>query len=260
LAGEISGVGDDGVGSGSDDFGGGSGSGSGSGSDNQNQNVPHVTVSLDKATVSSDLNVDTVINITVNGTMGFSGDVTLAATAANAGTAITDWKLNLAKTTLTLPTDGSMSTTLTVAALGDAAMLTGNIKITATSPAGTVDMPVAVTFNPVLAIQFNDNAGKCVYPVNRGANNPWLLKVGRQIKVTNGSATLSMVVHSQNVAGFPHESDADFRAPGTSYIKTPTAVGDQGTFYCHNPNTGVTGPAMTDSGNSALYQVLRVVQ
>ncbi len=105
--------------------------------------MPHIAVTIDKNTVASDLNVDTTINVTVTGAMGFGGAVTLTAGAANGGTAITDWKLNLASPSLTIPQDGTMSTTLVVSALGDAAMLTGSIKITAINSTGTVDVPVS---------------------------------------------------------------------------------------------------------------------
>ncbi len=97
----------------------------------------------------------------------------------------------------------------------------------------------------------------CQYPVNRTQNNPWALKLGRQIKVVNGSATLGMVVHVGGISGFPHEADGDVRAPGAAYIKTPTTANQTGEFYCHNPNVPA-GTAMKDSG-SAGHQFLRIV-
>ena len=111
---------------------------------------------------------------------------------------------------------------------------------------------------------FNDNGGSCDYPVDHGPNNPYKIKVGRQIAVYNNSATLGMVVHTNGViAGFPHEEPE--AAPGTThgnaYISTiaATAVaGDEDQFYCHMVTP--TDPTMLSSGASANYQNLLVVQ
>src|SRR5579862_6186783 len=55
-------------------------------------NTPHAVLTVDKTTVTSDLNVETVITVTATSMMNFSGDLALTVTAADASAApITDW-------------------------------------------------------------------------------------------------------------------------------------------------------------------------
>jgi hypothetical protein len=193
--------------------------------------------------VTSDLNVDNTVTVTVTGSMGFTGDVTLAATAADAGSvAITDWSATLATTTVTLTADGTQTAMLTLKAMGDTAALAGNLTVTATSTADPATAAVAVTFNPVLHVVFADNgAGTVVYPPH-AINNPYLLKIGRQMAVYNGSSTKILVVHTNNViTGLSHEGSSPGTAPGAAYLNTLTgAAGDEDNFYCHNDTATTT--------------------
>lgn len=254
MAGEISGVGDDDQGSGSDmGSGGGGGGGDGSGSDVQD--TPRVDLSVDKTTVTSDLNVETTITITATSAMGFTGDVTLAVSAEDASAAaITDWTTTLESTTLTLGVDETKTTTVKLSAMGDTAALAGTLKVTATSSAAAADASVDVTFNPVLVVTFNDDGnGQCVYPVNHAVNNPWRLSAGRKIRVVNGSPNLGLQVHTNNsIAGFPHENVVT--PPGEGYEKTVTTVGDIDEFYCHK------GDGTMVEGGGSVRNYLRVVQ
>jgi hypothetical protein len=146
-----------------------------------------------------------------------------------------------------------MTTTLKLSAMGDTKALTGALKVTATSSVAEASTSVNVTFNPVLDVTFNDSgAGKCVYPVGKGVNTPWMITAGRQIKVINGSATLGLQVHTNgSVAGFPHENNVT--PPGEAYTRTVTTAGDIDEFYCHaGTNT------MTEQAGS-VRNYLRVV-
>jgi hypothetical protein len=222
-----------------------------------------ISVSVDKSTLTSDLNVDAPVVVTVTSAMGFTGPVTLAVAAADSTNApISDWTTSLDSTTLTVPADGTATANLKLSAQGDAAELAGTLTITAT-PGDTTVTPanatVAVTLNPVLDITFADDGnGNCVYPAGHlGANNPYKLKAGRTISVYNGSANLGMVVHvDPGVANFPHESTS---APGTlagqAYTRQNVGnPGDQATFYCH------AGVNNTMNSGSNPYPQLQIVQ
>ncbi len=252
----IEGIGDtDGSDTGGDT---GSGDGSGSGSDNQNQNQPHVSLSVDRSSVTSDLNVEQTITVTATSEMGFTGDVTLAVSAADGGTAITDWTTTLGSSTVSLTAGGTQTTTVKLSAMGDVGALTGALKVAATSSAGSTDATVNVTLNPVLVVSFTDNNGTCVYPTGHAVNNPWKIKAGRQVKVLNASATRRLVVHTNGgVTGFNHENNTG-TAPGEGYMATVTAVDDQDEFYCHNPNDA--GASMIEGAGSGTRNYLRVVQ
>jgi len=94
--------------------------------------------------------------------MGFTGTVTLAAVSDGA-----DWSAALDNATLTIASGGTATAKLTVAAMGDTAALTGNVKVTATYSGPGSDASVAMTFNPILDVKFGDNGtGNAVYDTN----------------------------------------------------------------------------------------------
>jgi hypothetical protein len=203
--------------------------------------------------VTSDLGVDNTITVTVTGSMGFAGDVTLAVAATDSSSAaISDWATTLATTTVTLAQDGTQTATLKISALGDTAALAGTVKVTASSTAPSVDASISVTFNPVFDVTFmDDGTGKAVYPINHGVNNPFQVKVGRTLAVYNGSPTKILVVHSDGIAGFPHEGSSPGTASGAAYMGSGplTAVGDETAFDCHNdqgPTTELLDPGSTN--------------
>lgn len=249
-AGEITGIGDgDEIG----DDGERTGTGTGDGDDDDTNLTPRVVLSVDKATVTTDLNVEEAITITATSKMGFAGDVMLTVTAADEASApIEDWSIALANATLTVPADGEASTTVTLRALGDVEALAGSLNITGTSEVTVTDASVAVAFNPVLVVTFNDNGnGNCVYPTGRSVNNPWRLKVDRAIRVVNGSPNLGLQVHVSSIAGFPHQQNVS--PPGGAYERTVTNAGDGADFYCHKGDG-----TMTEAGGS-IRNYLRVV-
>jgi cysteine-rich repeat protein len=218
--------------------------------------APHVAISVDKSTVTSDLNVESSVTVTATSQNGFSGNVTLTVASDASGVPITDWVTNLDNPTLALAPGASATAVLKISAMGDAAMLAGSVKITATGGDVPVDATVATTFNAVLAITFADAAGTCNYPIGHTVASPYLIKTGRQIAIYNGSATLGMVIHTNaQIAGFPHEDPrvAPGTTPGTAHTATITGVaGDEDQFYCH----GDTG--LMQSGQAATYPYLRV--
>lgn len=219
--------------------------------------TPHVRLSVDKPTITSDLGVDNAVVVTATSEMGFAGTVTLAAAVTDSTNApIADWTSALDQTSLTLTAGGTATANLKVSALGDAAMLGGTVTLTATGAATPGTTTVGVTFNPVLHITFVDNNGTCQYPAAR----TWKLKAGRQIAVYNGSTTLKLVVHTGGaITGFPHEGDTG-TGPGLAYMKTVDAAVTAGTadqFYCHNPGDAVAGQLKGGdiNGSSPILQI-----
>jgi cysteine-rich repeat protein len=220
--------------------------------------VPHVSLTVDKPTVTTDLNVETDVTVTATSEMGFTGSVTLAAAAADSSnTAITDWTNTLDNTTLTLTDGGTATAKLKVAAMGDTASLTGNITVTATSSAqvpGTAT--VGVTFNGVLDVTFGDNGGTCAYPTTRS----FKIKAGRQLAVYNASTTSKLVVHTGGqIMGFPHEGDTG-TAPGAAYVNTlTTGQSDADQFYCHNDGTASPANGYLATGDQSVGPVIQLV-
>lgn len=226
--------------------------------------TPHVSLSVDKPTVTTDLNVETDIIVTATSEMGFAGTVTLAVDAKDSSNAsITDWTDTLDQTSLTLTAGGTATATLKLSALGDTAALAGNATITATGAQTPGTATVAVTFNPVLSVTFNDDgAGNCVYPTTHHLNDPYAVKVGRMIKVIDGSTTKPFTVHvDPGFNGFPHESGTT--AAGSAYTGAFTIDDFNNTngiplsFYCHNGNAGT----MIDPGTATQDRpYVKVVQ
>jgi hypothetical protein len=239
--------------------GGDDGSGSGSADAGIDPETPHVELSVDKGSITSDLNVEQTITVTATSVAGFAGDVTLGVQATDStSTVLTDWSSSLDQPTLTLSDGGSATTTLKLSALGDVGSLAGTLTVSATGApanAATVD----VTFNPVLVITIQDVDGACVYPDSHNTSgDPWLVKSGRMFRIINGSATLKLVVHTNfAIDGFDHEGDTG-TPPGMAYENTLTGDDVQDEFYCHTPGGG--GAIVEVGGTTNTRNQVRVVQ
>lgn len=219
--------------------------------------TPHVSLSVDKPTVTTDLNVETDVVVTATSEMGFAGSVTLAVDAKDSTSApITDWTDTLDQTSLTLTAGGTATATLKLSALGDTAALAGNVTITATGAQTPGTATVGVTFNGVLDITFGDASGACAYPAARN----WKIKAGRQLAVYNGSTTSKLVVHTNGqIMGFDHESDTG-TGPGAAYVNTlVTGKADADQFYCHNDGTANPTTGYLSPGDGNQYPQIQLV-
>jgi cysteine-rich repeat protein len=207
----------------------------------ENTATPRVALTVDNTTATTDLNVVSTFNVTATSMMGFSGAVTLTATAVAA--------------------DGTATAKLTVKAMGDTAALTGNVKVSAASSGPASDVSVAMTFNPTLDVTFVDSGGAvATYDPAWVGGKAYMLKAGRSIKVMNGSTTAPMTVHVDGgIAGFPHEGGT---TPANGAYMGTTVASDAGTsvtFYTHQGGNPPT--FMYDTGLSgAKRPVLSVVQ
>jgi cysteine-rich repeat protein len=235
-----------------DDSNTNNGDGCSSSCQTENTVTPRVVLSVDNMAATTDLNVVSQFTVTATSMMGFTGDVTLNIAADSA-----DWMASLDTTTLTLAADGSATAKLSVNAMGDTAMLAGNVKITATDTGPVSDVTVAMTFNPTLVVTFVDSGGAVATYDPAWLNKPYNLKAGRSIKVVNGSATAPMTVHVDNgLSGFPHEPGTT--PAGGAYMGTTTAAdANVGVgFYTHN---GGTPPAFLYDQGAPKRPALNIV-
>ncbi|HVZ24146.1 MAG TPA: hypothetical protein VG871_23905, partial [Vicinamibacterales bacterium] len=133
---------------------------------------PSISLAVSQSSIGGstpvELGVETDLTVTVTSVMGFTGPVTLSATAvgSDGSTPVTDWTLAFDNANLSLAADGDSATaTLGVEAMGDTAALAGTIMVTASAGSASPAAPIAVTFEPQLHIEFsNDANGNCVYP------------------------------------------------------------------------------------------------
>lgn len=220
----------------------------------ENTATPRVGITVDQTTLPAmDLGQSSSVAITLTSMMGFAGDVTLAATVADATNApITDWTTNLDMTTLTVAADGTATAHVAIAAMGDAAMVAGKVKITATSGTLSADATVDVTFNPVFRVTYTANGTNCAYPTDGTVANPYKVKAGRKLAVFNGGNSLAFVIHgpaSPGVEGFQHESTSPpGTAAGAAYM-SDTLTYDNAAgpiqFYCHSGTQNTLSGATT---------------
>ncbi|MGE0871790.1 MAG: hypothetical protein AB7P03_24755, partial [Kofleriaceae bacterium] len=177
-----------------------------------------------------------------SGSMGFSGDGSLAATVVDAlGAPSSGWSTAMQNVTLT--ENGSQTTNLVIKVPGNAETIDGKVKITATSSAEPVEAMIDVTSNPVLTVAFGQDAdGNCAYPL-APANNPIRIKAGRMIRVLN-TTNQKMQIHVSGIDGWDHQNNS--MGPGQAYSGVPDSPGDQSQFYCHNG-----GDTITEGGGAA---------
>ncbi|MEP6862757.1 MAG: myxococcus cysteine-rich repeat containing protein [Deltaproteobacteria bacterium] len=209
----------------------------------ENTAAPRVGVTVDNPTLPAmDLGMSASVAVTLTSMMGYAGDVTLSVSAADStDAAITDWVTNLDSTTATLASDGTATAHVAISAMGDAAMLAGKVKVTATFGAMTADASVDVTFNPVFRVTYTNSGTNCVYPTDGLLNNPYKVKVGRKLSIYNGGNGFGFVIHGDGQNGLQHETiGTPGTTPGNAY--TSNALTDDGggkhQFYCHGPVAG----------------------
>lgn len=221
----------------------------------ENTSTPRVGITVDQPTLTPmDLGQSASVAITLTSVMGFSGDVTLAATVTDSGTsaAITDWITNLDMTTLTVAADGTATAHVAISAMGDTAAIAGKVKITATSGSMSADTSIDVTFNPVYRVTYTANNGNCVYPTDGTVANPYLVKAGRKLAVYNGGNSLAFVIHgpqAPGIDGFQHENTGGTGTPaGMAYMSDTLTTADGSTpinFYCHSGTANTLNGATT---------------
>lgn len=221
----------------------------------ENTSTPRISLTTDSASTKTDLNAPATITVTATSEMGFTGTVTLAVVADGA-----DWSAVLDNSSLSIAAGGTATAKLSIAAMGDTATLTGNVKVTATYSGPQSDASVAMTFNPILDVKWGDDGtGLAVYDANHLNAAPFKLKAGRSIKVINGSTVATFRVHTGGViSGFQHQPDTS--APGGFYMGTTLAadIGKIDTFYTHPQ--GASPQFLNDNATTNQRPFVTVVQ
>jgi hypothetical protein len=200
-----------------------------------------------------DLGQSASVAITLTSMMGFAGDVTLAATVADATQApITDWMTNLDTTTVTVAADGTATAHIAISAMGDTMGVAGKVKVTATSGTLSADASVDVTFNPVFRVTYTNNGTNCVYPTDGTVAAPYVVKAGRKLAVFNGGNSLAFVIHGPQAPGadgFQHENTGGTGTPaGMAYMSDTLTTADTTgpiQFYCHSGTANTLSGATT---------------
>jgi hypothetical protein len=203
--------------------------------------VPRVALSVDTGTLTGDLEEEKTVTITATSEMGFTGGVVLSASVVDAANAtVTGWTTEFSTTTLDLTSALTATATLKIVVPGDNDFLAGTVKVSASSSAAPTEANIGMTANPVTRVSFTANGNNCVYP--RAINNPYRLKVGRQIMVTNGAAAGTMRIHVTPEAGvdFPHQ--AGTIAPGETYASGAMLQAGGAEFYCHDQAGSLADP------------------
>ena len=215
----------------------------------EDTSTPRVVLNVDKSTVATDLGVETDVTITATSMGGFAGAISLTATSDSG-----DWSVPLDVASLTMTDGGTGTAHVGITALGDTAMLTGNVTVTATAGTMTSSVAVAATFSDTLDVEFTNTAAACNYPVGHTVATAWQVKAGRKIAVWNKATNaMPMIVHVSNgEKAFSHEGN-DGTDAGAAYtsdaLTAQTGIG----FWCHNSSGFLTDPG------SANYQYLDVV-
>jgi len=204
-------------------------------------------------TISTELKTSNPIMVTVKGSDGFSGNVTLSAAIVDANNApLAGWTVDFTAPSVTLTADGTATAVATLKIPAKSTGLAGTVKIigTSTATAGTNTAAAAVTaLNQVTFALKVDAANKCVYPADAGAGaaSAVTIAVGTKVRFFN-TATVNIEIHSDNKALIAHQGQAPGGAgqpdgrldpvteANTAFEQTP-AIAGVAPWYCHAPAT-----------------------
>jgi hypothetical protein len=188
--------------------------------------TPKVSATVDKMAVSTELGKTETLGVTLTGSDGFAGDVTVTPTIVDAqGNPVTGYTLSPVTTTLTQ--DGTATASIDVAIPTDAAVLDPTIKLAVTSSAAEVDLSSTFTIAKQVTINFDAGTGNGAPHTSLGMPNSRLnIRAGTKIIFHNGD-TIAHRIHGDG--GIQHEG-GDL-APGADYTVTVSSNAD---WYCHD--------------------------
>lgn len=230
---------------GDDDTGGDPGPGS-SMDPGTNTPTPKLAVSVDKATMSTELMSSNLITVTARGSDGFSGPVTLDASVVDGtGAAMPAWTVTWSSATIDVPVDGMATSVATLTIPSDSQGLAGTVKINASSSLGKQAgvASAAITAANQITFEMKLTGNKCTYP--SGTRN---IKVGTKVRWLNMETKANITIHMDRNErdGLVHQDDPG-TAPGEAYERT-AALNDDGQlsdspmpWYCHAPGPDMGG-------------------
>lgn len=191
--------------------------------------VPHIAATVDQATVATELGKTISVKVTVVGSGGFSGPVTVTPTGIDP-----TWTVTAPTTGITLTANGTGSATWMIDVPTDSAVLTSSIKFAATATGVTEsDATSAVTVANNYTITIAAGTGTAVTGHATLPKNT-KLKSGATLTFHNAD-TIAHRIHAGG-GGFAHEPN-DLQ-PNSDYKVTPA---DNETWYCHDHEGGGQG-------------------
>lgn len=210
---------------------------------NENTTTPKLNMSVDKATVNTELNTDTMVTVTFTSEGGFAGAVNLTGTVTDpAGAPLTGWTVMFNNATVTVPENGSATAVATVHVPSLNSGLQGTLKIEAASSLPVVSATSAFTALNQITHDVTNNAAQCAYPAAAVTQ----IKVGTKVRFVNkftaGAVAGDIIrIHINSTAGtgFVHEPDPG-HAIDVAYEQTANAPGTV-SWYCHAPGPTVAG-------------------
>lgn len=235
--------GQQGGGGGQQGGGGGGGEQGGGGGGGGTTPTPKVAATVDHATVSSELGKTETLTVTLTGTDGFAGDVTLAPTIVDStGNPVTGFTLTANPTTVTLAQNGTGTATISVKIPTDAAELAPMVKVAATSTAAAVEADSTFTIAKQLTITIAAGTGStAIHSALPAPNAPISILAGTKV-IFHNADTINHEIHASG--GINHEQGA--LVPGGDYSAVVSSDAD---WYCHD-----------HEGNSNIDRIIRVVQ
>lgn len=257
CAGELSGTGDDqqppegcgdgvvGTGETCDDGNTTSGDGCSSACTTEESTTPKLNVTVDKPTVNTELNTDTMITVTLTGEGGFGESVNLTGSVVDAtNNPLTGWTVTFDQASVTVPQNGTATAVATVHVPSENNGLIGTVKIDAASTLGTASASSQFTALNQITLNVTNNGTQCVYPTTSTTT----VKVGTTLRFVNKfnagvTAGDRITIHINPTngggTGVPHEAD-----PGhvidSAYERVTTGAGTIN-WYCHAPGPTVNG-------------------
>jgi hypothetical protein len=226
-----------------------------------------IAVATDMATYPGQLSTSVVANVTVTGSQGFSGLVTVAATitAGAGGAAITEWPVTLDNSMLSVTENGTASAKATIMIPStaipstDTKTLSGTLNITATPMATTVTAATttaALAITNALEIDMSATTADCTFPADTITGIQ--VAVGSTINWKNVGTANNLTIHVDgNTSGIIHQGDTgalptlggnpSTTPPGDTWPEVVSAVGSgKVTWHCHLPDDAPNpGPSFT---------------
>jgi hypothetical protein len=215
---------------GDDDTGSNTGSNPGS----NTGSTPSVNMTMDRATVATELGKDEIVTLTLTSVNSFVGNVTVTPLLVDGtGAALKTGGLTVTgPTSVALTANGTQSAMYTVKIPTDATatQMTADLKLDVVSPAGTKSYTSAFTIAPTYSI---------TYAAGLAANIPMHPLTKLKVKIKKG-AKISLhnadtdVHRTHGDGGFAHEPDGGGQPGGTYVLDTSQlAVGTTGAVGCH---------------------------
>ncbi len=220
--------------------------------------TPKVAVTLDRATISTELLSSELITVTITGTGGFAGPVTLVATVVNAAdnTPVVGATAVFSQPSVTLTANGSTVSAITVKLPNKApAAVKVNVSATSSAPAADVSSALTVANQVTLVIKKSGN-GDCSY-----ADAPDIeIRVGTMMRFKAGDTIPNLVIHSEGLGqGVPHQQRDGDNTPnlalGDVYQKMSGPSVGAFSWYCHTPGPNLDGDMDPNTNNPRVSVV-----